>query len=114
MMEQRAQKASAPSRRPVLRLASAGDEACRTLGGSIDLPRLDGQRGADAVSSSADLVMQRQLAATASPPDVAFLAKVTKTPRPDPIKLVSSGPKFLCLFSFDQTTVSLQKQVRYH
>lgn len=58
MMEQRAQKASAPSRRPVLRLASAGDVVCRTLGGSIDLPRLDGQRGADAVSSSADLVMQ--------------------------------------------------------
>lgn len=97
MMERRAQKASAPSRR----LGSAGDAACRTLGGSIDLPRLDGQRGADAVSSSVDLVMQRRLAATAaSVPDATFPEKVTKTLSPDPIKLVSSGPKLLCSFFF--------------
>lgn len=34
---------------PELQHASAGEAACRTLGESIDLPRVDGQRDADAI-----------------------------------------------------------------
>lgn len=60
---------------PALRHASVGDVECRTLGGSIDLPWLDGQRDADAISSSVDFVMRLRLSATASESDVAFPPK---------------------------------------
>lgn len=47
---------------PVLQHASVREAVCRTLGESIDLPRLDGQRGADAILFiSVGLVMRPQL-----------------------------------------------------
>lgn len=60
---------------PVLRHASVGDAECRTLGESIDLPRLDGQRDADAISPSGGFVMPLRLSAAASESDVAFPPK---------------------------------------
>lgn len=94
-MERRAQKASTPSAAPV--------EASPTLGGSIDPPRLDGQRGADAGPSSEDVVVQRQ-------PDVTFPEKEAKTLRPEPIRLVRNC--FVLFIRVDLDHTSFPPKIR--